>query len=134
MISQTGSYEFPTPGSVISYAWLQDYGLPTDGSADFARADSDPFNNWQEWVALPNPTNAQSCFHITAISDGPPARVTFLEAAGRLYTLFACTNLDAPVWTPVPGRSDFPGTGGMCQLTDTNSAPNTYYRASVRMP
>ena len=47
------------------HAWLASYGLPSDGSADYLDSDGDGLNNWQEYLAGTNPTNASSVFKIT---------------------------------------------------------------------
>jgi hypothetical protein len=116
-------------------AWLQQYGVPTDGSADGADPDHDGQNNWQEWQADTNPTNAASVLRLTILSDTAPVAITFSSSAARLYTLLWCSNLTAnSVWTPVPGQTDMPGNGDAITLTDTNPPAPVFYRVSVRLP
>lgn len=110
------------------------YGLPTDGSADFADLDGDRLNNWQEWQGYTDPTNALSHFEIEAIAGGPLVSVTFHSSANRLYTLFSCTNLIGGVWTPVPGQTDIPGIDAEHTLIDSASGSNRFYRVGVRVP
>ena len=67
-----GAYEFQGTGSLISYAWLQQYGLPTDGSADFTDSDGDGLNNWQEWRCGTDPTNANSALRCFLLNPRGP--------------------------------------------------------------
>jgi len=56
-----GAYEFQSPASMISYAWLQQYRLlPASNSTDTADPDGDGVNNYREWLADCDPTNAVS--------------------------------------------------------------------------
>jgi len=128
-----GAYEYQGTGSVISYAWLQQFGLPTDGSADTVDTDGDHLNTFQEWTADTDPTNAASVLRIGTISPGPPVSVSVQSSAARLYTLESCSDLPAGLWTAVPGATDIPGTGGLFTLSDPNPSPAPrFYRVSVR--
>ena len=130
-----GAYEYQGAGISPCIGWLQQYGLPTDGSADYTDSDHDGLNNWQEWQADTDPTNAASCLHLTLLSNTPPVAVVFSTSAARLYTLQRCTNMTATaVWTPVPGQTDIPGNGDVLTLTDTNPPAPAFYRVSVRFP
>ena len=129
-----GAYEFQTPTSVISYAWLQQYGLPSDGSADFADTDNDGINNWQEWIAGTDPTNRLSVLQMLAVSNSLSGiTVSWQSVTGRTYYLQRGTNLlQAPALPAL--QSDIVGQAGMTSFTDTtatNAGPY-FYRVGVQ--
>jgi len=83
-----GAYEFQGLDLGPFIDWLERYGLPTDGSADFADIDADTMNNWQEWRAGTIPTNALSVLRLlTPVSNGTSLTVTWESVAGRSYFL-----------------------------------------------
>jgi hypothetical protein len=128
-----GAYEFQGPGSVISYAWLQGYGLPTDGTADFTDPDTDGHTTWQEWRCQTDPTNALSVLRLLSASRaGTNVTVTWQSVAGVSYFLERSTNLSAsPPFTLL--APDLPGQTGVMSYTDTNAAaaPRLFYRVGV---
>ena len=124
-----GAYEFQSPASTISYAWLQQSGLPTDGSADDADTDHDGHNNWQEWMAGTNPTNALSVLRLASPVITPThVTLTWTSVTNRTYTLEQTTNLGgAPAFSVL--RSNLAGLPGTTSWTDTNapvSSPRFY--------
>ncbi|HEY5910019.1 MAG TPA: choice-of-anchor Q domain-containing protein [Verrucomicrobiae bacterium] len=128
-----GVYEFQGPGSLMSYAWLQYYGLPIDGSADYADPDADGMNNWQEWVCGTSPTNALSALRLlSAAPIGTNVCVTWQSTAGVSYFLEGSTNLaEIPPFARL--ATGLPGLVGSTTFIDTNAVgpPPRFYRVGV---
>ena len=128
-----GAYEFQGPGSMISYAWLQHYGLPTDGSADATDPDADAHNTWQEWRCGTCPTNALSVLRLlSATHDGANVTVTWQSVAGVNYVLECSTNLASiPRFTLL--ATNLLGQPGATTYTATNAvgAGPFFYRVGV---
>ena len=126
-----GAYEFQGVGAFV--AWLQDYALPTDGTAHFTDPDGDGYNNYQEYRCGTDPTNALSALRLL-----PPAPVgtnltlAWPSATGRSYCLDYSPDLSA---TPrfLPLATNLPGGTGTTTFTLTNpaAAPLRFYRVGV---
>jgi hypothetical protein len=90
-----GAYEFQAPLSLLSYGWAQQYGLPADGSADSSDPDEDGLNNWQEWIAGTDPTNAASVLRLQppVVAGTGNVIVSWSSVTTRSYSLECATDL-----------------------------------------
>jgi hypothetical protein len=128
-----GPYEFQSPRSTISYAWLQQFGLPIDGFVDGADPDHDRFSNDAEWRAGTDPKNAASVLRLRQpMLAGLDLVVTWESVFGRSYALEASSDLTSstsfhPVASNIPGR---PGTTSFTHRNSASQGPR-YYRVSV---
>jgi hypothetical protein len=131
-----GAYEYQTPSSVLSYAWAQQYGLPTDGTGDFADSDGDGMNNWEEWRAKTDPTNPLSVLKMLTLASSNSASglaVSWQSVGGVNYDLQRSSNLTAQstfstIQSNIVGLI---GTTGTTDTTATNSGPY-FYRVEVQ--
>jgi hypothetical protein len=130
-----GAYECQTPASVLSYAWAQKYGLPTDGSADYADTDGDGMNNWQEWMSGTNPTNAASVLKmISATNSVSGMTVKWQSLTNVIYYLQRSTNLStSPAFTSIHSNL-IRYTGTTSSYTDTTATNGNsfFYRIGVQ--
>ncbi len=131
-----GAYEYQGPGLGEFTGWLQQFGLLTDGSADHADTDHDGLNNWQEWRAGTEPTNALSVLRLAPPVVTPTnATLTWTSVTNRTYTLEQATNLTgAPAFSVL--RSNLIGLPGTTSWTDTNAPASSprFYRLRVSPP
>jgi hypothetical protein len=131
-----GAYEFQSPGSTISYAWLQQYGLVPDASVDSTDSDGDGLNNWQEWIAGTVPTNALSTLRLLdPIKAVLGLTVSWQSVSNRTYFLERATNLvAAPPFSLL--TSNIAGQAGTTSYTDTSAvgAERWFYRVGVSSP
>ena len=128
-----GAYEFQSANAALFSAWLQQFGLPTDGSADYADTDGDGMNNWQEWIAGTNPTNAASALWML-----PPTNtlsgvtLSWISVTNRSYFVLRATDLAESLAFSLL-QSNVAGLPDTTSFTDTN-APATgpaFYRVGV---
>ena len=116
------------------HAWLASYGLPTNGSADYLDSDGDGMNNWQEYLAGTNPTNAGSVFKIISgqMITGSQFVVHWSSVSNRLYDVLRATNLagGTGAFVVLPSATNRIATPPLNTWTDSVSRPS-FYRVSV---
>ena len=130
-----GAYEFQSPASDISYAWLQTYGLPTDGTADWLDTDHDGMNNYQEWLAGTDPTDATSVLRLQAPVINPPGlSLRWSSDTNHAYFVQRATGLKTPLSFSLL-RSNIPGLAGATAYTDaTASSPRRVRPSTASAP
>ncbi len=131
-----GAYEYQTPASAISYAWLQQYGLAINAGTDTADADGDGMSNYAEWRAGTNPTNALSLLQMTSAvpaNNASGVTIAWQSASGINYLVQRGSDLIAqPVFTTV--ATGIAGQAGVTSYTDATATNNLpyFYRVGVQ--
>jgi Bacterial TSP3 repeat len=132
-IVDIGAYEYQVAGSILPTYWTQQYGLSKDGTID---SDGDGMNNFQEYIAGTNPTNAASVLKmLSVINNVSGATVKWQCVQFKLYNLQRSTNL--PTFTTISTNlagPTFPLGATTASFTDTGAVgPGPFfYRVSVQ--
>jgi len=132
--ADVGAYEFQPGVSGGFLGWLEGYGLPRDGSADFADSDNDGLNNWQEWIIGTDPTNFGSGLRLAApaVAVGG-VTLTWASVTNQRYCVERATNLGGPEAFSLL-QTNLAGWAGTTSYTDTvpPATGPAYYRIGVQ--
>ncbi|MEA2068221.1 MAG: sialidase family protein [Verrucomicrobiota bacterium] len=116
-------------------SWMATYGFAEDGSDDFIDSDGDGYDNYSEWKAGTNPTNALSFFDFDPAGTMPVPtgiQLRWNSLTDRTYRVESGTNLlDNPAFTLL--MSGIPGMEGTTDFIDTSATNKNqgYYRVYV---
>lgn len=128
-----GAYEYQGPGIGEFTAWLQQYGLPTDGSGDYKDSDGDGMNNWQEWIAGTDPVDSESVLKLLAATlMNNAADITWQSVTDRTYFIQSSTDLVGEPFSTL--ASNIVGHAGTTSFTDTNvvTTGTSFYRIGIQ--
>ena len=130
-----GAYEDQTPVSMISYAWLQQHGLPINTNTDTRDLDATGMNVYEDWIAGLNPTNVLSVLRMLepSATNTPLGLVVSWQSVNNItYFLQRSTNLAAqPAFSTI--QSNIVGQTGTTLYTDANAVGSGpfFYRVGV---
>ena len=79
-------------------------------------SDHDGMNNLQEFLSGTNPTNSASLLKLGIVSNTTNKVVSFLSAAGTIYRLESCDDLDTDTWSLLADQ--IVGTGTNIFISD----------------
>jgi len=128
-----GAYEFQPGVSGEFLGWLQQYALPTDGTADAIDSDGDDRNNWEEWRSGTDPANALSVLRLlTPLQTGSDLVLRWPSVTNRTYFLERSTSLNGQLQF-LPLAAGLTGGSAMTTYTDTNAMNSgiLFYRIGV---
>ncbi len=133
-----GAYEYQTPVSMISYQWLEQYGLPITTNIDTSDLDGTGFDVYQDWIASLNPTNPASVLAMlppSAANNSSGITVTWQSVSGVFYNVERATDLTDPS-SFIIIQYNVTGQAGTTSYTDGNATDNGpyFYRVSVAPP
>lgn len=129
-----GAYEYQGAATNDFLSWLRNFYLPSDISSDSADADGDGMNNWQEWRAGTDPTNASSVLKMISLGrDNGGITVSWQSVSNVIYYLQRSTNPSLPSsFSSI--QSNIVGQSGITTNKDNSAAgPGPFfYRVGVQ--